>query len=228
MNAAMQVPTHLEGLVESDLSQEDIRLIKDLNSQEYSPETIAEITGKPISSIEHVIASETSKQESLTLIVELITQGACLEYISTATGVSISELELVSKLYYQAAKAFVGELGSNTSASNDQSSNKELTYANGDVYSGSLRNGKRHGRGHLRTANGEYNGDFVEDKMHGQGRFTLKDGTYFEGEFVEDWLSGIGRSVYKEGHTYEGTFKGLMRHGKGKYFQAGGVAREIS
>jgi hypothetical protein len=215
------------------ISEEDRLSIVNRGKQGHSAELIAETTGINIAIIEYVVGL-AERNDRLLLIIDLIMQGVTAEDISTIARASDSEIQSVFKVVRQ-IQAARGGLQPNTStitsggldpsalSRNEYSlpSTRELTYANGDVYTGSFSGEKKHGRGRLRTAGGEeYNGDFVDDKKHGQGRFTLNNGTYFEGRFVDDKFLGTGKSVYEGVHTYEGTFKGWMRHGRGKFIHA--------
>ena len=52
-----------------------------------------------------------------------------------------------------------------------------MVYANGSVYEGQWRAGKKHGHGKQTIATGEvYEGEYVAGKRHGRARHTLADG----------------------------------------------------
>lgn len=90
----------------------------------------------------------------------------------------------------------------------------QLELPNGDRYEGSMVNGKKHGRGKYKWSNeDEYDGDFVEDRLEGTGRWVrqqdeyagqLKDGVW-QGRGVRRW------DIYE----YEGEFDEGRMHGEG-------------
>ena len=61
------------------------------------------------------------------------------------------------------------------------------TFANGELYSGEFKNGKKHGLGTLTYADGEiYKGRFKNGMYHGEGNLTSHDGKVLEGIWVND------------------------------------------
>ena len=77
-----------------------------------------------------------------------------------------------------------------------------LEFANGDVVTGTFRDGLRHG-------------DFrVACSRNGV--------TAIYGSYVEDELSGKVKIVFEEGHWFEGYFKEGIVHGFGRYFDRQG------
>lgn len=73
-------------------------------------------------------------------------------------------------------------------------------YANGAVYEGEWRGGRKHGRGIYRTSDGEsYNGEWVNGKRHGQGTLTCVNGTQYEGAWESGARHGLGAIVYRGG-----------------------------
>ena len=49
-----------------------------------------------------------------------------------------------------------------------------------------------------------YEGDWVNGKREGVGKFTYADGAVYEGEWKDDRIHGQGRSVFASGNRYEG------------------------
>ena len=115
-------------------------------------------------------------------------------------------------------------------------------------YEGQWKNGEQHGFGTQYQPDGKYEGQFVENKLHGKATYTKKDngGTY-EGRFeMNEWRSmrplhqadgskgnydgqlkkgkkhGEGKYTYDDGSEYQGQFKEGLRHGKGKLTHADG------
>jgi hypothetical protein len=60
--------------------------------------------------------------------------------------------------------------------------------------------------GVLETPVGTYTGEFVENKMHGKGKFTYKDGSVYVGGFAEGLKHGKGKLSHKDGSGLEGNF----------------------
>jgi len=67
-----------------------------------------------------------------------------------------------------------------------------------------------------RYSDGTYEGNLINNKREGYGRFIFDDGTIYEGEFFGDKLNGKGKMVWKNGGLYEGNFLDSKRHGYGK------------
>lgn len=75
----------------------------------------------------------------------------------------------------------------------------EITFPNGDKYTGEVKDGKMHGHGTLILANWDtYVGDFKDNKFHGQGTYIFRralhgfdDGEY-SGTFKDGLRDGIG------------------------------------
>ena len=56
-----------------------------------------------------------------------------------------------------------------------------------------------------------YEGEFIDSKLNGQGKATLKDGTVIEGEFTDAKPNGQAKITTKDGTVIEGKWK------KGKF-----------
>jgi hypothetical protein len=66
-----------------------------------------------------------------------------------------------------------------------------ILYNVGDVYEGEYVNEKKHGKGKYTSANGDvYEGDFVEGKKCGQGMFTYSSGNVYSGEYKDGKQNG--------------------------------------
>ena len=61
-------------------------------------------------------------------------------------------------------------------------------YKNGNYYIGEMLNGIPHGKGIIYYKNGNilYDGDFVNDKAEGNGKYINENGDYYIGEFLND------------------------------------------
>ena len=71
-----------------------------------------------------------------------------------------------------------------------------------------------------------FEGDWVNNKMHGQGVFTWSDGRRYEGEYVDDKKEGWGRFVWPDGREYVGHWKNGKQHGEGQYVDKKGTTRD--
>ena len=59
------------------------------------------------------------------------------------------------------------------------------TFENGDVYQGAFKDGKKHGKGILRTRNDRsYEGEWKYDKPHGFGINTFPNGKIYTGPYI--------------------------------------------
>ena len=123
----------------------------------------------------------------------------------------------------------------------------------GNYYIGENKDGKREGKGKMYYKNGDlmYEGDFINDKMEGNGKYIYEDGIYYigqfkntkktgkgkfynkngdlmyEGDFIDDKIEGNGKCIYENGNYYIGQFKEGKRHGKGKmYYKNGELSYE--
>ena len=85
---------------------------------------------------------------------------------------------------------------------------QELKQVNGDIYTGSLENGKRHGDGKLFRANtGDIQeGNWKEGNMDGKGKYQYSMGHIYEGNWKDGYMDGKGVFTYKNGDIYEGYF----------------------
>ena len=96
-----------------------------------------------------------------------------------------------------------------------------------DRYEGNIEEGKKHGKGKLRYANGDsYDGDWTYDVRHGEGKLnfekimqvspTLK-GWRYVGRFDKDQFDGHGEFWFDtEGGKYIGKWQQGKRHGLGR------------
>jgi len=68
-----------------------------------------------------------------------------------------------------------------------------------------------------------YDGDWLDDKMHGFGVYCYSNGDFYEGEWEENLHSGYGKYLFTDGSKYEGEWKDHKMHGSGKYLDINGV-----
>jgi hypothetical protein len=50
----------------------------------------------------------------------------------------------------------------------------------------------------------KYEGDYVNDKRNGEGKYTWGGGSYYIGNFVEDLRHGFGEMHWDENSYYKG------------------------
>jgi hypothetical protein len=99
----------------------------------------------------------------------------------------------------------------------------KLSWANGDVFEGTMQNGKRHGKGLFVWANGQrYKGDWVDDVPSGQAALDAANGDHFEGSVQNAMPSGMGSMRYASGDSYKGMFAAGEPSGSGAYIWKNG------
>eukprot|EP01064_Diplonema_japonicum_P005395 TRINITY_DN13621_c0_g3_i1.p1 TRINITY_DN13621_c0_g3~~TRINITY_DN13621_c0_g3_i1.p1 ORF type:complete len:620 (+),score=99.16 TRINITY_DN13621_c0_g3_i1:50-1861(+) len=107
----------------------------------------------------------------------------------------------------------------------------KFNYPDGDYYEGEWKNGKRHGQGALRLANGyHYDGKWEEDTPTGNGNEGFTRHEFLTSTYQSGKPNGKGYLFYKPReepkYRYHGTFRNGKRHGKGTiYYQNGDVYR---
>ncbi len=101
---------------------------------------------------------------------------------------------------------------------------KKHWYRNGNLYSGYMQDGYRHGQGKWTRAEDKYtyDGDWYMSKRHGHGKEEMPGQWRFEGEFYDNKRNGFGKLVCTDGEMYEGEWKDDKKHGYGKTTLASG------
>ena len=92
-------------------------------------------------------------------------------------------------------------------------------------YSGTLKNGLKHGKGTITWANGDvYEGDWQDGNLHGHGTMKWASGAVYEGDFVNGKITGKGKKTGTNNqgitYTYVGDFLDGKYHGHGKMTQS--------
>jgi hypothetical protein len=101
--------------------------------------------------------------------------------------------------------------------------NSTYSFANGDRYLGTVRDGKQHGQGVYVWANGvRYEGVFSAGNYNGQGVFTWVDGERYEGTFRDGKYSGQGVLTRANGNRYQGAWRDGNYNGRGVFTWADG------
>ena len=97
----------------------------------------------------------------------------------------------------------------------------------GYVYTGYTLDGKRHGNGKIKWADGEtYEGEWLNGNRHGQGKHIYVSGGVYEGQWADDKMDGKGKAIYAGGRVYDGEWKNGKRHGYGKVIGTNGETYE--
>ncbi len=91
-------------------------------------------------------------------------------------------------------------------------------------YLGDYLNGKKHGKGSYKFADGTiYTGYFKNDQPHGNGSIKYFNGDSYIGEFVNGKMNGQGTYTFsKTGEKYVGQWKDNRRHGQGTLYWSNG------
>ena len=117
-------------------------------------------------------------------------------------------------------------------------------------YTGSLKNGKRDGKGTYIGSDGTkytgqykdgllngigtsyydgemiYTGQWKDDKYHGKGTYIDSDGSKYTGQFKDDVKHGYGTMIWPDGSKYTGQWKEDKMHGKGISYGSDGKRKQ--
>ncbi|KAA8580061.1 hypothetical protein FQN60_005596 [Etheostoma spectabile] len=102
-------------------------------------------------------------------------------------------------------------------------------FPNGDRYEGECNRAAsgvmmRSGTGKHTSAGGTtYTGEWLEDKMHGQGTLQHPSGALYEGEFKDNMYHGMGTYTFPDGCTYKGHFHKNRLEGDGTFTDTQGL-----
>jgi curved DNA-binding protein CbpA len=93
---------------------------------------------------------------------------------------------------------------------------RTFTWHNGNRFEGETLDNKMHGWGVYFYNNGDrYEGQFFESKPHGTGSLFFLNGDRYEGEFIADSIAGQGIYYHSSGDSYNGTFVNGKPQGRG-------------
>ena len=86
-------------------------------------------------------------------------------------------------------------------------------------YKGDIVNNKKEGKGEEISNEGNFSGNFSNDKKNGEGKMIYSlSGDIYEGNYKEDLFDGEGHYIYKmSGQEYRGEYKKGLMHGNGLY-----------
>ena len=106
---------------------------------------------------------------------------------------------------------------------NEVSKKPKLDNPDCGKYNGEMKDGKRHGKGEMKFANGGiYNGDWKDGKIDGKGEMKFHSGAIYNGDWKDNEKDGKGEMKYANGDIYNGDLKNNKRHGKGEMKYANG------
>ena len=90
---------------------------------------------------------------------------------------------------------------------------ENIFYENGEYYIGQWLNNHKHGKGIIYYKNGNimYDGEYVNDKREGNGKYIYENGEYYIGEWKNDLRHGKGIIYYKNGNI---KYDGYWNNGK--------------
>lgn len=93
-------------------------------------------------------------------------------------------------------------------------------YKDGSMYTGQMKDSKRHGAGVFKSGAEQYEGQWLEDQQHGEGHQRWSDGRSYDGQFRLGEFHGRGRMVWqtRKGElVYEGQYLYDLKDGHGKF-----------
>jgi len=99
-----------------------------------------------------------------------------------------------------------------------------LSYKNGNVYTGEIKDFKPNGKGFFRNAvtADVYDGNYVDGKPEGFGIWSYASEDHYEGNLVAGQREGAGVYTWKTGSIYDGNFHNNLKHGEGAFYGADG------
>ena len=93
---------------------------------------------------------------------------------------------------------------------------ESIPVTHGNKYVDAYKNGMHHGKGvHTWTNGNKYEGEYKSGIRHGEGVFTWANGNRYEGEFLSGKRHGDGVFTWSNGGKYEGEFQNGKKHGNG-------------
>ena len=102
-----------------------------------------------------------------------------------------------------------------------------ITFSDGSVYEGEIKQNKCEGRGIMKYPGGSvYEGMFRNNHREGLGVYKDPEGLVFEGEWVNGNMDGEGTARFPDGIVYQGYFKNGQAEGKILIKYPNGVVHE--
>jgi len=92
-----------------------------------------------------------------------------------------------------------------------------------DQYEGEYINDKFEGKGKYTYITGNYYiGEFKNGKRNGKGEYYDKNGLRYKGDWADDKEEGEGKYIFENNEYYIGEFKKGKKNGKGKQYNKNG------
>jgi hypothetical protein len=107
-----------------------------------------------------------------------------------------------------------------------------MRYGSGRIYEGDWVNGKRTGIGKFTDLDGKVeegkwqNDNFLGSIGFSKSKMTYRNGNVYEGEMLDGKPQGKGKMTYTNGNVYEGDWVDNQIHGRGKVKKANGDVYE--
>jgi hypothetical protein len=85
-------------------------------------------------------------------------------------------------------------------------------------YKGGFLGDRLNGRGiiHFKVEGHDYDGDFKDNEINGNGVFRWTNGDVYDGQMTRGKMNGFGRYTYANGQIYEGNYVNGIKEGKGR------------
>ncbi|KAL0491800.1 hypothetical protein AKO1_010241 [Acrasis kona] len=101
----------------------------------------------------------------------------------------------------------------------EMSGRGKFSWSNGDTFEGDWSHDMPNGSGIYKwKSNGAvYTGQMKDGKRHGKGTQTFSDGSKYDGEWRQDTKCGKGVELFSNSNRYEGFWLRNVRHGPGLY-----------
>ncbi len=90
-----------------------------------------------------------------------------------------------------------------------------LIRPDGSKYRGDFKDGLKEGYGVMLRSTQTYDGEWANDRPHGQGRVVWSNGATFTGQFRKGTYSGMGVYVWPSGKKFLGRWENGVKHGHG-------------
>lgn len=93
----------------------------------------------------------------------------------------------------------------------------KITFANGNIYEGDVKDSLPNGKGKITFTNGgTYEGELKDGLSDGIGKESFSNGNVYEGDFSNGLSEGKGKLSFQNGDIYKGDFRNGSANGKGK------------
>ena len=103
-----------------------------------------------------------------------------------------------------------------------------MQFADGALYDGEWKEEGgvkvRDGQGRAMDGTEVFEGEWQDDKLHGEATATYASGATYDGSWVNNQMNGIGKYTWPNTAVYEGCWKSNKMHGEGTYTDPDGVA----